>query len=154
MRAAVDGLHPSAQLDLTPTRLAALGKQIELLSGRRAPSLIKQKRDFILAWWRLALARHAHTALIHSPSPQPSARRVEVNPLYADTASRGRSHEALQRLLAEYSTPDAAPGGTMELRVPVEQLQIVCTQVENLTGTKAPRQPRARREWLASLIDS
>ena len=39
--------------------------------------------------------------------------------------------------------------GAFELRVPNEHLQIVCSQVATLTGGTVPRQPRARREWLA-----
>ena len=56
---------------------------------------------------------------------------------------------ALRELLAIYGEPDRMADGGMELRVPNEHLQIVCSQVATLTGGNIPRQPRAKREWLA-----
>ena len=57
----------------------------------------------------------------------------------------------LRRLLGHYGAPDPGTDGGPELRVPVEMLQVVCSQVETVTGEKPPRLPRARREWLAAL---
>ena len=131
----------------------------------QVPHLMKQKRDFILSWWRQAAARQAAARQAHSPgvqaaaphlAPTSPALRVDHNPLrvYADASPRGVSSETreiLNRLLVQYGMPDHGPEGTFELRVPVEHLQIVCSQVEKLTSSKAPRQPRARREWLAAI---
>ena len=163
-------VEPS-KLQLTPPRLAALGKSIELLSGRRAPRLIKQKQDFIVAWWRLALARSAQSeALMAATTPPPPspATRVESQPhqvgvgmgVGAAPAGGGgggarvqvppQAASALKGLLGQYGAPDHTDGAA-ELRVPNERLQIVCSQVAQLVGEEMPRQPRARREWLAQI---
>ena len=62
-----------------------------------------------------------------------------------------KQRRALQQLLAEYGSPDRGTDGAFELRVPNEHLQIICSQVATLTGLTMPRQPRARREWLAEV---
>ena len=158
--AAVAGSHCEVNLTLNPTRLAALGKQVEQLSGKRVPHLMKQKRDYIVSWWRLAVARQAHSDAVNSPAgiaaPAHGAatvlspsRRADANPVRAFDPGTPRS--AIQKLLGEYGAPDKGSEGAYELRVPVEHLQIICSQAEQLTGQKAPRQPRARREWLAAL---
>jgi len=174
------------------------------------PHLQKQKKDYILSWWRQAAARRGHIASLHamssprppplaqpppspyqqqpppSPSPrgpsliaspaQPSAR--SANPLllgtqaYYSDSPRGadgspppgsaatfaaalllsaQQHASIRRLLGTFGAADAGSDGTPELRVPTEMLQIVCSQVEDVVGDKPPRQPRARREWLATL---
>jgi hypothetical protein len=173
--AAINSQHSDLPgLHLTPQRLAVLGKSIELLSGKRCPALMKQKRDYIAAWWRLALARSAHTASLNSPQPATPVRRQEYNPLRlgeeatevpraSPGAGSGGQHEAaraaltptqraaLKRLLDGYGAPRAAADGAWEVLVPNEHLHIVCSQVAQLTGQTTPRQPRAKREWLAEV---
>ena len=79
-----------------------------------------------------------------------SPRRVDVD--YTRPAASDGQASALHKLLREYGPPDKGHDGAFELRVPNEHLQIVVSQAEALTGAKAPRQPRARREWLAALV--
>ena len=121
------------------------------LSGKRVPHLVKQRRDFVIAWLRQALARTAHDNLLSSPLPSSPAKRVEANPLHHDDRRMSEQKSALGQLLGVYGAPDRVQDGAYELRVPNEHLQIVCSQVANLTGLTMPRQPRARREWLAEI---
>ena len=58
---------------------------------------------------------------------------------------------AIRQLLKDYGTPDRTGAGVRELRVPNEHLQIVSSQATTLTGQPAPRQPLAKRVWLADL---
>ena len=159
-----------SNLNLSPQRLAVIGKSLELISGRRCPSLMKQKRDYIIAWWRLALARSAHETLINSPQPATPVRRQDFNPLHFGEQQQQQSaagqqqqqgepvsltptqRAALKRLLDGYGAPRPAVDGAWEVLVPNEHLHIVCSQVSQLTGQSTPRQPRARREWLADVV--
>ena len=160
IRAAASGrAFDEVAMHLTNTRLSVISKSIELMSGKRVPNLMKQRKDYVLSWWRQALAKDAHVQMLHSPLPVSPAKRVEANPLLAGSGGGGgavadarRSKEervALRELLAIYGEPDRMADGGMELRVPNEHLQIVCSQVATLTGGNIPRQPRAKREWLA-----
>ena len=175
-QAALNGENVMVTLHLSQTRLSVVGKSIELCSGKRCPTLIKQKRDYIGNWWRQALARSAHSSLVHSPQPSTPAKRIDANPLHLgdDGASSNRfssggrgagapgsgsqianltstQRTALKRLLSEYGEPRLAAEGAIELHVPNEHLLIVCSQVSQLTGQTTPRQPRAKREWLADV---
>ena len=146
------GVPCEIELGLSNSRLAVMGRHVELLSGKKMPNLIKQRRDFVLAWWRQALARRAHDdglAAQVMPTPPSPAKRIEPNPLHMHERRATDAKTALRELLKVYGAPDHMGDGGIELRVPNEHLQIVCSQVEALTGGTVPRQPRAKREWLA-----
>ena len=143
------------ELELSTARLAMLARNIELLSGKRMPQLQKQKRDYVSSWMRLAIARRRHRELQHTASPAARAPRVDANPIRAFEGVRRNSNAsgALRSLLDDYPLIGGQDGsGEVEaLEVPIEHLAIVTEQVEQLTGRKAPRQPRARREYLAAV---
>ena len=86
-----------------------------------------------------------------SPATAGTPRGVGESPAFTLPPLSGAQCAQLRRLLGHYGAPDPGTDGGSELRVPVEMLQVVCSQVETVTGEKPPRPPRARREWLAAL---
>ena len=50
---------------------------------------MKQRKDYVLSWWRQALAKDAHVQMLHSPLPVSPAKRVEANPLLAGSGGGG-----------------------------------------------------------------
>ena len=138
----------AASLSLTPTRLAAVAEQIELISGRRAPRLQQQRREYVSAWARNALARRSHAAALRDGGAEGGGcapvPRLDRN-ITAPSIDTSKSASMLRALLAEYATP----GGALD--VPLEHLAIVAEQAEHLVNAKAPRPPQARRDWLAAL---
>ena len=107
----------------------------------------------MIAWLRQALARTAHDNAVLSPPPSSPAKPLVTAAIAPPTHNEDQSKQraALRELLGVYGAPDRVQGGAYELRVPNEHLQIVCSQGANLTGLSMPRQPRARREWLAEI---
>ena len=138
----------AASPSLTPTRLAAVAEQIELISGRRAPRLQQQRREYVSAWARNALARRSHAAALRDGGAEGGGcapvPRLDRN-ITAPSIDTSKSASMLRALLAEYATP----GGALD--VPLEHLAIVAEQAEHLVNAKAPRPPQARRDWLAAL---
>ena len=110
--AVISGEHFDCMLRLTPIRLAILSKQIEALSGRKPPSLIKQKKDYVVSYWRLALARAAHRDLVQSPTPQTPLRRVDTNPANfgALEGTSGGGHGGGAPPLSPHHPLSASPG--------------------------------------------
>ena len=108
--AVISGEHFDCMLRLTPIRLAILSKQIEALSGRKPPSLIKQKKDYVVSHWRLALARAAHRDLVQSPTPQTPLRRTTPIP---PTLARSRAPPAAATAARRRRAP---PGRTTRSR--------------------------------------
>ena len=162
-----------ARGDLQPQLVASTTRchwQIARAHLRAALPFLMKRRDYIIAWWRLALARSAHETLINSPQPATPVRRQDFNPLHfgeqqQQQRAAGQQQQqgepvsltptqrtALKRLLDGYGAPRPAVDGAWEVLVPNEHLHIVCSQVSQLTGQSTPRQPRARREWLADVV--
>ena len=147
----------TAQL-LEAWRLNSFAKQIAVLSGRRMPQLQQQRREYVAAWWRDALARRAFAEEQLVPHPTGVAARtprVEGNALLMGREKRDVERGRLRALLADYAQPAnphrGAAGIADVLRIPDDHLPILATQAELLSGAKAPRQPQARREYLAQL---
>jgi hypothetical protein len=82
--------------------------------------------------------------------------RVEGSPITAGTETRAVTRGRLRALLADYAVPGHTPdpdAGSLAglLRVPDDHLPILTAQAAQLSGALAPRQPQARREFLAEL---
>lgn len=165
--AAMLGAPCEVNLSISTARLAILGKYVETLSGKRVPHLMRQRKDYVLSWWRQSLAKGAGTPRGGTPRGTPTPASPAMRPITAplDWGSGGGGSggvasrlpslsspaKQLRELLAVWGAPDRGLDGAFELRVPNENLQLVCSQVAALTGVDIPRQARARREMLAEV---
>jgi len=141
----------AASAQVPSALLPGMAQKIELISGRKAPRLLQQKRTYVADWVNeMQKKRERQRQLAESPLGA-TMRACRLDNRSMLMHEDGSAHDQVLALLGKYAegpAPSAAGGGVRALRVPVEHVSILTQQLEAITGTRAPKHEHARRALL------